>query len=161
MNSYPTGEIIDDMEMRTVVFDFLGQEDRKTWLAEYQAAYISLKSPSVSYGFDAYTSSDSDMSSFSGFVYFDARKTRFLSIIADWTRCRILCLTEQGYLAWVPDAARKGDLIYVFLGADVPFVVRPTGDGLYKLVGECYIHGFMYGEALKTGQVKEQQICLI
>jgi hypothetical protein len=37
-----------------------------------------------------------------------------------------------------------GDLVAIFLGADVPFVLREHGDA-YRLVGACYIHGVMDG----------------
>jgi hypothetical protein len=34
-----------------------------------------------------------------------------------------------------------------------PYVLRPAGgDNIkYKFLGECYLHGIMYGEALKEG----------
>jgi hypothetical protein len=31
----------------------------------------------------------------------------------------------------------------------VPFLLRPTGEGTYTFVGECYVQGFMKGEMLK------------
>ncbi|KAF3811667.1 hypothetical protein GCG54_00014413 [Colletotrichum gloeosporioides] len=34
----------------------------------------------------------------------------------------------------------------MFEGGRVPFVLRPNEDGLYSLVGECYVHGLMHGE---------------
>jgi hypothetical protein len=30
----------------------------------------------------------------------------------------------------------------------MPFILRPMDNGNYELVGEAYIHGIMYGEAL-------------
>ncbi|KAI0456770.1 HET-domain-containing protein [Xylaria acuta] len=87
------------------------------------------------------------------------RKATYLGIISDWTRCRILCSTKKGYLGWVPDITREGDSVFLFLGSKVPLVVRPVGDGTYKLIGECYIHGAMYGEAL--GDMQEEIINLI
>jgi hypothetical protein len=47
------------------------------------------------------------------------------------------------------------------LGAKVPFVVRPVGNGMYKLIGGCYIHSFMHVEAVKKNEVKEQDIHLV
>ena len=45
--------------------------------------------------------------------------------------------------------SERGDLVAIIMGADVPFVLRSTGVGTYELVGDCYIHGVMDGEALE------------
>lgn len=37
----------------------------------------------------------------------------------------------------------------VFLGAKVLMLLRPEESGGYSLVGECYLHGLMHGEALE------------
>jgi hypothetical protein len=57
-----------------------------------------------------------------------------------------LCTTAKGYLAAVPFTAKVGDCIAVLAGGRVPFVLRPIGDH-YRLVGPCYVHGIMNGEA--------------
>jgi len=57
-----------------------------------------------------------------------------------------LCTTSNGYLASVPYTTEVGDFIVVLAGGDYPFVLRPTGDH-YRLVGPCYVHGIMDGEA--------------
>jgi hypothetical protein len=38
-----------------------------------------------------------------------------------------------------------------FEGAEVPFVMRLHDGQGYQLIGECYIHGFMYGEGTRDG----------
>jgi hypothetical protein len=55
--------------------------------------------------------------------------------------------TDQGFAGWVPQDARAGDVVAVLYGSRVPFVLRRVEDGKYRLVGECYIHGLMAGEA--------------
>jgi hypothetical protein len=57
-----------------------------------------------------------------------------------------LCTTAKGYLAAVPFTAKVGDCIAVLAGGRLPFVLRPTGNH-YRLVGPCYVHGIMDGEA--------------
>jgi hypothetical protein len=60
----------------------------------------------------------------------------------------------------VPSDTQVGDIIGIFLGVPVPFVLRHkeriegSSETLYirtkfDLVGECYIHGLMDGEGLK------------
>jgi hypothetical protein len=51
----------------------------------------------------------------------------------------------------------------VFVGATVPFVLRPVGLERYKLVGACYVHGIMDGETiigLNSGEYKLENITL-
>jgi hypothetical protein len=47
------------------------------------------------------------------------------------------------------DDMREGDLIALFLGAQVPFVVREAASDVYIKVGECNVHGIMDGEAMQ------------
>jgi hypothetical protein len=60
---------------------------------------------------------------------------------------RSVCATARGDLGRVPFGALSGDLVCVFKGGIVPYLLREEG-ARYKLVGECYINGIMYGEAL-------------
>jgi hypothetical protein len=46
-------------------------------------------------------------------------------------------------------ALKEGDAVTIFLGFEVPFVIREVGDGTYQLVGETYLDDFMDGEALE------------
>jgi Heterokaryon incompatibility protein (HET) len=54
--------------------------------------------------------------------------------------------TENGYMALVPSIALRGDDVIVFSGHQMPFVVRPVHEW-YMLVGICYVHGMMRGNA--------------
>lgn len=63
---------------------------------------------------------------------------------------RAFCITTKQRMGMVPRAAKEGDSICVFLGAQTPFVVRPAGIGKYRLVGECYVHSLMSGEIMNT-----------
>ncbi|KAI4137992.1 MAG: hypothetical protein LQ341_004869, partial [Variospora aurantia] len=44
------------------------------------------------------------------------------------------------------DTCRENDCIASLLGCESPMVLRPTADGYYTVVGECYVHGLMEGE---------------
>ena len=66
-----------------------------------------------------------------------------------------LCATKRHHLGWLPEAGAVGDLVCIFYGAGVPFILRPTGNSCYKLIGPCYIQGMMYGEGM-TSDVTEQ-----
>jgi hypothetical protein len=51
----------------------------------------------------------------------------------------------DGYLGLAPESAQHGDLIAVVHGCNFPVVLRQYGSR-YRLVGECYLHGFMNDE---------------
>lgn len=81
--------------------------------------------------------------------------TRPYSDAAIW-RCikRSFVTTEKGYLGLAPWGARKGDVICVLRGGDVPFVLREKEHGYWELVGEAYLHGIMDGSWVRKA-VKE------
>ena len=58
--------------------------------------------------------------------------------------------TEVGLLASFPPQRRIGDIVTILYGWDTPFLLRPVPAG-YLLVGECYVHGIMHGEAVQHG----------
>jgi hypothetical protein len=68
-------------------------------------------------------------------------------------------VTEEKYVGIVPAKAKAGDYVCIILGCDVPFIVREDY-GKYVLVGECYIHGIMDGEAMDMEKYKIQDIIL-
>ena len=55
--------------------------------------------------------------------------------------------TSKGYYVLGPKVMEHGDLICVLFGGKTPFCLRPWGQH-YLLVGECYLHGFISGEAV-------------
>lgn len=73
---------------------------------------------------------------------------------------RRLCITADDRVGQAPRRAKVGDLICILFGGEVPFVIRPTENGAYTLVGECYINGVMDGELVNPGQAESTQIIL-
>lgn len=51
-------------------------------------------------------------------------------------------LTSTGHIGICPKQTLVGDLIILFNGVEMPFVVRRVHLG-YRLIGECYVHGIM------------------
>lgn len=60
---------------------------------------------------------------------------------------KLFCTAKGYYGIGLPDTC-FGDLVCVFLGSKIPFIIRRKGDH-YVLVGESYVHGLMSGEAIK------------
>ncbi|KAF2656777.1 hypothetical protein K491DRAFT_715009 [Lophiostoma macrostomum CBS 122681] len=66
-------------------------------------------------------------------------------------------MTKSGKLGLGPGAIRKGDLLVVLWGGQVPYILRrgTEGENWYHFIGECYIEGLMNGEVgthLEEGQ---------
>ena len=58
-------------------------------------------------------------------------------------------MTSGGLLGIGPHHLKVGDHIFVFLGGEVPHLLRKTeAETEYAFVGECHVHGLMKGEAL-------------
>ncbi|KAK0721971.1 heterokaryon incompatibility protein-domain-containing protein [Lasiosphaeria miniovina] len=72
--------------------------------------------------------------------------------------------TRRGFMGIGPPEAQAGDVVCVFLGGETPFVLRPGNGGRYKLLRQCYLHGFMMGEAIAhachTGILRLEEIKL-
>jgi hypothetical protein len=58
-------------------------------------------------------------------------------------------VTDDGLFGLGPTAMEKDDICCVLIGARVPFLLRRAANSeLYKVVGECYLHGYMEGKAI-------------
>ena len=69
-----------------------------------------------------------------------------LSSSLRYTKKRRFATTYKGYYALVPAEANPGNHIAILEGGNWPFVFRAQEQS-WKLVGECYVHGIMNGEA--------------
>ena len=60
---------------------------------------------------------------------------------------RSVVFSDRGYMCLAPGETRAGDQISLLLGGHVFYILRPIEES-WSLVGECYVHGFMDGEAM-------------
>ncbi|KAL4725737.1 Folylpolyglutamate synthetase [Fusarium chlamydosporum] len=66
--------------------------------------------------------------------------------LQDVARGRRPFSTENGHIGIGPDDMELGDLLYILIGAQVPYTLRPNTHGRLHLVGEVYANGIMDGE---------------
>lgn len=66
-----------------------------------------------------------------------------------WTMNRRFFKSEAGRFGWAVDGAQVGDYIVVLGGGDHPFLMRSAPSETFTIVGDCYLHGVMEGEALQ------------
>ena len=80
-----------------------------------------------------------------------AEKNPKLSLIirqcSENVRYRAFFTTDSRYFGFGPKCTAAGDQVFLLIGSDVPFILRPAGKK-FELVGACYVHGVMYGEGL-------------
>ena len=90
---------------------------------------------------------------------------RFLRLAGTFCNNQKFFTTAKGRYGLGPYTIQKGDICCVLFGAEIPFILRPTNTKpYYRLVGGCYIHGIMRGEAIrwrKDGLLVEQDIILV
>ena len=89
----------------------------------------------------------------------------FSNFMSRTSAYRRLYTTSKGYIGLGPESTQAGDEVWIVWDAKTPFVLRPQPENSnapanpnqsrevkqFRLVGETYLHGFMYGEALKSG----------
>ena len=66
------------------------------------------------------------------------------------TGLRNLYLTQMGSVGLVPKSAVISDKVYMFLGGQVLYTLRPdrSDESRFTYIGECYLHGLMDGEVI-------------
>ncbi|KAI0203751.1 heterokaryon incompatibility protein-domain-containing protein [Astrocystis sublimbata] len=73
----------------------------------------------------------------------------FAGVIEESLR-RCIAWSESGLLGMMAPGARQGDDIWLIQGCRLPLTLRQKPDSAdYELVGDCYIHGVMYGERFR------------
>jgi len=73
---------------------------------------------------------------------------RFLDNVTAVCERRAGFVTSRGMIGVGPESTRKGDLLCVLYGADVPFIIQRQETG-YALLGESYVRDIMRGEAVE------------
>lgn len=68
---------------------------------------------------------------------------------------RKLFLSIDGHVGLAPSNSKPGDLICIIFGATGPFILRPSANEKFELVGEAYVYGVMDGEWLDRNRVVE------
>ena len=80
------------------------------------------------------------------------------------TKKRRLAVTKEYHIGTVPEQEHTLDFVFILFECSVPVVMRMREDqNSYQFVGECYINGFMDGEAVAMtvkGNMKEEELRL-
>lgn len=82
---------------------------------------------------------------------------KFVKRVQEVVLNRRLVNTEWGRLGLAPPPVKKRDLVCILFGCSVPILLRrhidaDTSEDYFQIIGECYIHGMMEGEALELAR---------
>lgn len=96
-----------------------------------------------------------DIAEFNALRELDKAKVQWYNEYQVWSsmnRCYVR--TQHGRVGLAPEGTAEGDWICIMYGATTPFIMRREQHGSAghstTLIGDAYIHGVMYGEALST-----------
>ncbi|KAK5075894.1 hypothetical protein LTR70_009913 [Exophiala xenobiotica] len=78
----------------------------------------------------------------------DRETWQFVNVISRVTRQRRFFATEGGRIGLGPADTQVGDAISVIFFCPTPYILRHHPTGRSQLIGETYVHGLMYSEAL-------------
>lgn len=159
---YPTGETLQEAFWRTLLCN--NDMQRSKVSSEYGAHWSIVHRWYCNSG--NIVGNPPSMEEITGMMLFEEP----MDLFAEGRR---FCTTFNGRMGWVPQRAQIGDLVCIFQGCSVPFVIRKAffknarlpflvGPAIpyYEVVGECYIHGYMEGEAIKGQECNLEEIRL-
>jgi hypothetical protein len=93
----------------------------------------------------------------------DEETLEFMHVLRSITRRRRFYTTVGGRIGIGPSNTEPGDQIRVIFFCSTPFLMRQALEGRCRLIGETYVHGLMYGEAIdmfRDNRLKETQFIL-
>ncbi|RYN85651.1 hypothetical protein AA0119_g11368 [Alternaria tenuissima] len=72
----------------------------------------------------------------------------FKTVNVSCCKDRRFFVTAAGYMGLGPRCMQPEDIVVVLRGGHIPYILRKKVDG-YQLIGQAYVHGIMYGEAVE------------
>lgn len=97
-----------------------------------------------------------------------ARYENMISQLAPFARVLSRCLRSRRFfisrgktMGWAPLSAGGKSSICVFQGCRIPFAIEKATDEGYRLLGACYLHGFMDGQLWSAACADWQMITLV
>ena len=181
---YPTGELYQDVFWRTLIGDLI-----RTGTAPNTRGMKSSYRRATKDDYEAYRawsmwSRCISRDTFSRTASFSQRDldegiSGIHHALKTATASRRFFLTKSGYMGIGPRTTVVGDRVYVFKGGNIPFIVRedrlvtadsdedvsgpsdtPVGDG-FRLIGDCFVHGLMDGQAFTQTSLQAGKINLL
>lgn len=143
LQNYPTGKDLDTVARRTMICK------RDSWGLTAASTEYALLHQAFKYTINEELNAlPVPKSRYDEIVH---RASMFYQCVNHFCSSRRRCLTSCGYICQVPLVIQFGDAMFIPCGSAIPFIIRQRRGPLnrYELIGECYIHGIMNGEAFE------------
>lgn len=87
----------------------------------------------------------------------DAAARGYAACLATYGRRRRFFATKGGKIGMGPSNAQVGDKVAVIFYCPTPYLLRPSNahEGQWEFIGEAFVKGYMYGEALEMFDLRE------
>lgn len=82
---------------------------------------------------------------------------KYIHQVYGYTKGRASFATRNGHIGLGPQSIRAGDQACIVLGCNSLLILRSNDAQTFEVVGECYIDGFMEGEALLSALPRNWQ----
>lgn len=93
--------------------------------------------------------------------YLERGTLDYIQYLAHIEKSARIVKTRRGHIGLASAATRVADSVAVIRGARTPFVLRPVGGSRYQNVGQAYIRGVMYGEAMEEKDFRFQKFEIV
>ncbi|KAH7359346.1 heterokaryon incompatibility protein-domain-containing protein [Plectosphaerella cucumerina] len=74
---------------------------------------------------------------------------RYLESLTWMSLLRRFFVTRKNRLCLGSHTVREGDRVFILSGFNYPVLLRPASDGRFTVIGDIYVRGIMFGEALE------------
>jgi hypothetical protein len=90
----------------------------------------------------------------------DGDADQFAVLVGKACHERKFFITGEGRMGLCPRGVKEGDRVVVLYGGSVPYALRKVEGDRWCFVGECYVDGWMFGEAegVRGQGVKEERV---
>ncbi|KAI9763964.1 MAG: hypothetical protein M1840_008998 [Geoglossum simile] len=163
LREYPTGESLSDIKWKVPIAGAKHPEEVVSAPLDLHSSYQALKellasgsAPDIlkmrAPGFlPPQDADDSDNKKQQSLLTCQNYVNALQGVLLGWK----FIVTKRGYVGIASNQPQERDLVAVFSGGVVPFLLRKSKRraGAYHLVGECYIHGIMLGEEWSSSGV--------
>lgn len=79
-----------------------------------------------------------------------------------WLTPRPIFITDGGAMSLGPPNLEKDDVFCILYGGSMPYVLRPISTPVeYTFLGDCYFHGWMYGETFEKSGYEDKWFRLV
>ncbi|KAK2593669.1 hypothetical protein QQS21_008638 [Conoideocrella luteorostrata] len=151
-STYPTGEVEEDVVWKTLICNNTLNSMKKAssdYAVFYQCLITVILAHNRSWKVPQLNPGPLSFKELAGYGPSDVagKSDVFVTGSIEFCNTKRRGRTRRGFVGQFPLKSQIGDMIFLPLGSAIPFLIRQATPGVYRIIGECYLHGIMEGEA--------------